>query len=182
MKKIIISIMALAVCTFSYAGIPAKAAEIVPLPAQVTENGKTVLLQPAVFVYLDSKAGLKTEYVGGLLREMGFSPAFTDKKGSAKIVLEINSTPQNASAEAYQLNVGNKITATADGGAGLHYALQSLRQIAHFDRKGEAGKGGVLVPVCTVTDAPAFSWRAFMIDDSRHFQGMETVKNMMDGS
>ena len=36
------------------------------------------------------------------------------------------------------------------------------------------------LPCGTVTDAPAYRWRGFMLDEGRHFMGKETVKALLD--
>ena len=52
--------------------------------------------------------------------------------------------------------------------------MQTLRQLAQQEN------GTVVVPSCVITDAPAFPWRAFMLDESRHFHGMAAVKDLLD--
>lgn len=74
--------------------------------------------------------------------------------------------------EAYELKVdkrGIQIKASEEGG--WFYGTQSLIQL--LENYEEIGS-------MTINDAPRFSWRAFMLDESRHFQGMEFVKQTLD--
>ena len=79
-------------------------------------------------------------------------------------------------AEAYTLDVNQtKITIQVSSGAGLFYAFQTIRQLLKMD-----GTGNYTIPVCTIEDEPAFSWRAYMFDDAKNFQGKEVVKQILD--
>ena len=75
-------------------------------------------------------------------------------------------------AESYELKVGKngKVSIKAADSAGLFYAHQTLGQ--------QLAKGGAAVG--TIKDAPRYVWRGFMLDESRHFSGMERVKWILD--
>ena len=78
-------------------------------------------------------------------------------------------------SEGYKLSVtadGIKVASSDDAGA--FYALKTLDQLA----KGEAGE--TLVPCVEIEDAPRYSWRGMLLDESRHFFGKETVKAVLD--
>lgn len=72
--------------------------------------------------------------------------------------------------EGYRLDiVPDGVTITSADDAGTFYARKTLKQL-----------GTNAVPCGTVTDAPAFRWRGFMLDEGRHFFGKETVKDLLD--
>ena len=52
--------------------------------------------------------------------------------------------------------------------------MQTLRQII------KEREGRLIVQKALVTDYPAFSWRAFMLDEGRYFKGKEVVLNLLD--
>ena len=73
--------------------------------------------------------------------------------------------------EAYKLKVSEKsieITASAD--AGRFYALQTLKQL--ISQEGESRR----LPLCTISDWPAYPVRGFMIDVGRNFQSLASLK------
>ncbi len=74
--------------------------------------------------------------------------------------------------EGYRLDIapGGVTVASADD-EGAFYARKTLKQLA---------ADGASIPCGTVTDAPAFRWRGFMLDEGRHFMGKETVKALLD--
>lgn len=77
----------------------------------------------------------------------------------------------SADPEAYQLEVTKnviRITATAENG--IFYGIQTLRQLIE---NGE-------VPCIKIKDKPAFAFRSYMLDEARYFQGMQTVKKLLD--
>ncbi len=77
--------------------------------------------------------------------------------------------------EAYRLVVSNKgidITATTE--TGLFRARQTLQQLK-TQRHGHTS-----IPLCTITDWPAFRIRGFMHDTGRSFIPLDELKNEID--
>lgn len=75
--------------------------------------------------------------------------------------------------EAYTLRVeADGIYLQASSEAGLYHAKEALVQLVRF------GKGEV--KACRIEDHPRYSWRGFMLDESRHFFGKEKVKQYLD--
>lgn len=73
--------------------------------------------------------------------------------------------------EAYELEITKKgAVVRASSQAGLFYGMQTLRQ--------QVASGKVHVGI--IKDSPRFTWRGFMLDESRHFFGMEKVKQLLD--
>jgi len=81
-------------------------------------------------------------------------------------------------ADAYLLDVkpdGVKITAASD--KGVFYGITSLLQLV---RLGELKNNAVAINCFTISDAPRFAWRGLLLDESRHFWGIQTVKQLLD--
>lgn len=97
--------------------------------------------------------------------------------GDSKTDIEIK-TQEGKPADAYSLQVTkNKIIISAGSESGVFYGLQSLRQIIVFS---ESKNGRLLIPCGLVEDAPEYPWRGLMLDESRHFFGVEKVKQLLD--
>lgn len=66
----------------------------------------------------------------------------------------------------------------ASGIKGAFYAVQSLRQLLLADviRSPEV----LTMNAVKIEDAPRYKWRGIMLDESRHFFGVEVVKEMLD--
>ncbi|MBR1706244.1 MAG: beta-N-acetylhexosaminidase [Bacteroidales bacterium] len=76
--------------------------------------------------------------------------------------------------EAYRIDISrNRIVVTAGTDAGRFYADQTLLQLYEVYGAGQ-------VPCCRIEDAPRYSWRSFMLDESRHFFGEEYVLRTLD--
>lgn len=77
--------------------------------------------------------------------------------------------------EGYRLVVDEKgVAVTSADDAGFFYALQTLKQLAF------SSDGRLVIPCCTIEDAPRFGWRGVHWDDSRHFFGKAAVKRTLD--
>ncbi|MDO9615515.1 MAG: glycoside hydrolase family 20 protein, partial [Bacteroidota bacterium] len=85
--------------------------------------------------------------------------------------------------EAYSLEVSeNRIEIKAAKPAGFYYAVQTLRQLLPIEIEGTLNLTEIewLVPAVSISDSPAFEWRGFMLDVSRHFFPKEDVPRMID--
>ncbi len=84
--------------------------------------------------------------------------------------------------EGYHLKISTTtINIKASSKAGFFYALQSLKQllpIAFYKNTLQAISWGI--PAVDIKDSPAFGWRGYMLDASRHFFSKEQVKQVID--
>ena len=93
------------------------------------------------------------------------------------------SSDSSLKEEMYILNVNaSQIVVKAASGAGFFYALQTLKQLLHHSFYGEKALANVswAIPCVTIKDQPAFEWRGYMLDVSRHFFNVEQVKAVLD--
>jgi hexosaminidase len=80
-------------------------------------------------------------------------------------------------SEGYELNVGKEgIAIVASDDNGFFHAVNSLLQLMQYHQDG----AGIKLPLLTIKDVPAYGWRGFMLDESRHFFGKEKVKQLLD--
>lgn len=147
---------------------------IVPKPAQENISDKQVSLQRKWNVYIPAQFDIYGEYLSSLFKEFGIETV-NSRKDKAQIVVYVNKK-LSENPESYHLEITDKgkITISASSENGVLYAFQTLNQIVQADNNT------VILPVCRISDEPAFPWRAFMLDESRHFHGMETVKRLLD--
>ena len=93
----------------------------------------------------------------------------------ADIQLELNTGKTEKEKDGYSIDVSSKgIKITSGTSTGIFYGIQTLRQIIR------ANEGKLTVQKGTISDYPAFEWRAFMLDEGRHFKGKEVVKQLLD--
>lgn len=77
--------------------------------------------------------------------------------------------------EQYTLEVSNnKVVIGHSSEAGKRYALATLAQLKSRD------ENETYVPHVTINDKPRFAYRGFMLDEARHFQGIDFVKKTLD--
>ncbi|NMM50136.1 beta-N-acetylhexosaminidase [Marinigracilibium pacificum] len=84
--------------------------------------------------------------------------------------------PLNLGAdESYKLEITtSRIEISAKTDVGAMYALQTLLQLV------KSNEEGYYFPALTIDDSPRFKWRGIMLDVSRHFMSVETVKRQLD--
>ncbi len=99
-----------------------------------------------------------------------------DSEALTQIKIDID---RELAHEAYKLRILNEeITITAHNETGVFYALQTLRQLIMAEY--QVGSTIIEIQAVHIMDAPRFQWRGFMLDEARHFQGMQTVKDLLD--
>ena len=95
--------------------------------------------------------------------------------------LEIRFLPE-LDEEEYQLVVAPTSFIDAGSGAGLAYALTTLRQLgpAQLWSTARAPLDSFDLPCAIVQDRPAFGWRGLHLDVARHFFGVDVVCRLID--
>lgn len=89
------------------------------------------------------------------------------------VVSFIQDPALNMVEESYELEVKiDTIVLRSSTESGLFYAKEALLQLVRFN-KGHVG-------ACLIKNNPRYSWRGFMLDESRHFFGKEKVKQYLD--
>ena len=151
--------------------------QVLPKPTYGVQTNSFLKLSGVTPVFIDSKSGINTAYVAEILNEIGIHSTFTDKESKAKLVFII--TSDKLSSGSYCIDVKtkaskNKLTSYASDREGLLNALQTVRQLA------KKSGNEVTIQGCSIKDAPVFQWRAFMLDESRHFHGKQVVKNLLN--
>ncbi len=85
--------------------------------------------------------------------------------------------------EAYSLEISGKAAVVkASSLRGVNYAVQTIKQmlpVEIFGKEEAAGRDWSL-KCAVINDAPRFGYRGFMLDDARHFFGLEAVKKYLD--
>ncbi len=78
--------------------------------------------------------------------------------------------------ESYRLEISpTQVQLTAANPLGVLHGLQTFLQLVRVTPQGFS------VPAVTIDDKPRFPWRGLMIDTSRHFVTIPTIKRDLDG-
>jgi len=154
------------------------AVKLVPQPADIQIHEGFVKINDKIGVFIDPRSAMSKSYAKELFQEIGIQPIWTNREKEAVVVLKL-AKPQSAAVdESYHLEISLKkkgtILASSSSKNGLLNALQTIRQLAVKENQQ------IGFPVCTINDKPSFGWRAYMLDESRHFHGKAVVKNLLD--
>ncbi|MEM6161636.1 family 20 glycosylhydrolase [Erwinia sp. P6884] len=171
--------------TFVTSASPAGNLPLMPWPQQVTQpaSGGSLALDNHFSVRVDGdnldeavmrlrqRVGLQTGW------EMMPQPA-SPAKPTLLIVIQqrVDPLPQPDSDESYSLKVsadGIRLEAATRFGA-LH-GMETLLQLVENTPTNSA------IPLVEIQDSPRFPWRGILIDSSRHFMPLETIRRQIDG-
>ncbi|MDE6550017.1 MAG: beta-N-acetylhexosaminidase [Clostridia bacterium] len=79
--------------------------------------------------------------------------------------------------EGYRLKIATDgIEISASTARGAIWAIQSLRVAGKLDVSGADHK----VKCCVIEDEPNYGWRGVLIDEARHFYGIDFIKKIID--
>lgn len=150
--------------------------QIIPEPQAIVYASGSLTLGESVKIAFPQEAVKEGELLKEyLLADFGMNAQTTEDGSGADITLQLNPEVKSANSEGYNLEVSKKqVIISSASNAGIFNGIQSLRQII------QKKEGGFIVQRGTITDAPAFSWRSFMLDEGRHFKGKQVVKQLLD--
>jgi hexosaminidase len=139
-------------------------------PGKFYLSGATIVLTPDL---LESESVAVSQFEKVISDRTGVIPAesFTVNPGSRMIILKQELSGNRVpipdekagpgSRESYRISVSpDKITVVARSGAGLYYALKTLKQMITADEKG------CYVPEVEIEDYPSLAFRGVMMDFS----------------
>ena len=147
---------------------------IIPKPQYLQQLPGEMKLSTPIEFCLEGDKHAALERLPGILGDL-FQPAAAAANAQVKLILEPEMEGE-VGTEGYHLNSNQtQVTISAAGRAGIFYGLQTLRQLLPPDPGGDIG-----LPCLSIIDRPRFAWRGFMLDEARHFFGMDTVKRVLD--
>ncbi len=76
--------------------------------------------------------------------------------------------------DEYQIDIQDEVKIISPFCRGIFYGIQTLRQLM-ITTAGQCS-----LPQLAIKDRPYYPWRAYMLDESRVFQGKEAVKSILD--
>jgi hexosaminidase len=148
---------------------------IIPKPEKLTILPGELHLANPITISGDGEAKqVLVQFASSLEQFFALKPTSQE----AQVLLEIREDMQEeVGCEGYLLDISSeKVTIRAAQPAGLFYGMQTLRQLL----APEIQVSGYSLPCLSILDKPRFKWRGFMLDEARHFFGIQTVKRVLD--
>jgi hexosaminidase len=153
---------------------------VLPEPQQIEYAKGTFQLKDRITVAFPQELANEAAYCRDAISCVStiHHPILQEGKTKADIVLSLDASVLPEHPEGYILEIKRKgIVIKANAPAGILHGIQTLRQLTgtHVET-GHAPSQQCGV----ITDYPALGWRAFMLDEARHFKGKEVVFKLLD--
>ena len=105
-----------------------------------------------------------------------------EQAGAGQAALEVRCQGAGAAVQQAREDESYSLTVTPQG-ARLEAPepLGVLRGFATFAQLVELGPDGFRAPAVSIEDKPRFAWRGLLLDVSRHWMPLDTVKRTLDG-
>lgn len=164
----------LSVARFTAVAQPRASYQVIPLPNQIeAAQGEPFVLKQGVGIRCDSTLLNEAHLLAQYLKQLTGIEA---KVGGKDAGIVLHASLHHAKPEAYHLSVCNK-GILIDGAS----ASGTLHGIATLCKSLPNSHGEqVEMPAVSITDAPRFAYRGMMLDVSRHFFGVDEVKQFID--
>jgi hexosaminidase len=183
MKHVDIRILALPalLCLLINSGVQAQSTHIIPQPQKVLWGEDNFILDKQVKIaYFLSYPEIAGILQSSIEQAVGLQLGIIESQESGFKGIGFKDDPRLAT-EAYELHISSAgIQIAASSHAGLFYGVQSLGQLLSAHSQSGEHVAALHIPGISIKDSPRFSWRAFMLDEARFFQGMDQVKMLMD--
>jgi len=153
---------------------------IIPLPNHFEPvNGSFTISSNVAIIYNKPDLQGDADYLQQqLLKYNTITVSIQPVADRPAIQLNINNLKNPGDEASYVLEIrptGVKITAGTN--QGIFYGITSLLQLI---RLGQVKNNTVAINCWTISDHPRYAWRGLLLDESRHFWGKQTVKELLD--
>ena len=189
------------ICTSQAADKQASYNKVVPLPREILLSegrgfmidGNCSMAFPDNMIDMQRNAGFLKDYVEKATGiSMALKPYIANKtKKAARIkgdghTLWLTINAEITNDEGYRLTVNDRLVRIEGRTAqGVFYGIQTLRKslpiILETERNDNSGvTNQVELPAVVINDQPRFAYRGMHLDVSRHFFGIDVVKEYLD--
>lgn len=157
-------------------------AQLIPAPEQLTFQKGQFILDNSVGCIVLAKNKVEiaklSKYLIDKIETETAIVVSSKKENNKNILFEILSQPnENLKEEGYILNISSKeVRIAANTKAGLFYGIQSLLQYVIANNK----QTPIQLPNLSISDKPNVAWRGMVLDVSRHFYNVSTIKETLD--
>jgi len=158
---------------------------ILPLPVKIENLPGEFQLTSAAVLCTDKANRHNADYLRELLAApTGFPLSIqSGVEAAGSICLRTNPALAHLGVEGYHLLVSSdSVTLEASTPTGVFYAIQTLRQLlpVSIEHRQPVTGENWRIPAVEIHDQPRFSWRGFMLDEGRHFQGKQAVLQTLE--
>lgn len=152
---------------------------VIPQPLQsAKQTGSFVFSNYTSLVISDESLLVSAGYLQQELLEQ-YHIAVSRQAAATQSVIRFQlAKSKQLTAEGYSISMSsNEIIVSANDKEGAFNAAVTLLQLISSSKKQNNTRS---VDCWNITDAPLYSWRGLMLDESRHFFGKEKVKSILD--
>ena len=161
---------------------------LTPVPKEMTVSGGTLTLPQSFSIATgelpDSLVAEATKFAKHFSEVTGYAVEVKTEAADALINLSLYNGSEELGCEGYTLNIttdGINISATCANG--FYYAFQSIKKMLPANVMAGVKDAEITeytLPTVSITDAPRFEYRGFMLDVSRHYFTLDEIKRIID--
>jgi hexosaminidase len=168
-------------CLLGNSTLQAQRVNIIPHPQEIIEGHDSFTINSKIIILSSAESNSTAKVLQSHIKKLvgyqiGILASGKQHQGTINFKLD-----KNLAKEAYELIISKQgIQIIASNNTGWFYGVQTLIQLFPTHTNSVEKISSIIIPAVAIKDAPRFSWRAFMIDESRHFKGSVQVKLLLD--
>lgn len=175
--KVVLVFLLFFVCESSHAQ---EKVSIIPRPLKIETNNGHIEINAGTKVFLKGssiKLDAPAKYlIQSLEKQTGIRLEISSNSVSRNFIQFEQINDSSLGEEGYNMEIKSEgITLKANTSKGISYGIQTLLQLSPISKITSFE-----VPALTIEDKPRFKWRGALLDCSRHFYSVETVKKFID--
>ena len=177
MKKVRFSLILAIIAICGLGTLSAQMSQITPVPYSVT-NKDTEDMQhfdatQELKLYIDADSETAKRIRAAIVAAGLNVKEVKEPAKTAFLNLAVDATAVKEAEGYHMITTAQGVDIKAHSGAGLFYAIQSIRQMMEGELEGKWLEGEIY-------DYPRFEYRGILIDISRHFRTVEFLKRQID--
>lgn len=159
---------------------------IIPKPVKIEPDIGNFLIDQGTTIDTDHQNQWNAHFLQWILsRPTGYQLQIRSEVGNEdnSIIIRIDSSLKVLGDEGYSLTINEGwIKITSSSSKGIFYGIQTIRQLLPVEIESNYSIEDFQwrIPCVVIEDYPQYSWRGFLLDEARHFHGIENIKSTID--
>ncbi|MHA2255033.1 MAG: beta-N-acetylhexosaminidase, partial [Candidatus Heimdallarchaeaceae archaeon] len=158
---------------------------MIPIPEKIIHKEGSFVFNSKTQIYFDEElkeiVDFFTEFILNSTKKI--LERAVSKEEKRCIIFELDKALTRLESEGYILKITSDfVLLTAFNPRGIFNGLQSLRQLFPPENEKDSFNKDKewRIPCIEIEDKPRFKWRGVMLDVSRHYQEIKTIKHLLD--
>lgn len=158
---------------------------LIPEPKEVIINDGQFTIKPSTGIFYDSSVEGLLDVINYAVKNIRISTGYSFQYKNSTSINQINFVKSTSplESEGYTLTVTtDSVTITSTTPVGFLYGYETFLQLLPAEIYSKQTVKGIdwTSPCVEIRDSPRFEWRGLLLDVSRHFYSIDSLKSLIN--